>query len=345
MLKTNIFRLILLPKIFMQLINLSIDKSKLNPYLSNTLLLKIEETLKKWEKTILYLNKRWEFSCLVCKDCQSLEKCKYCDTLLNVHRKPAKLLCHICSYEKEIPIKCSNCFGSNLEKVWVWTEQIEIALKKYFPKAKIFRFDTDSMKTKSSKTEAINEVEKADIIIWTKMITTWFNFSKVGLIWVILAEQELQIPKYDVEENLYQNIKQLLWRWGRVWQETDFVIQTFVPDNALIQNIAFWNYKEFFNFTLNERKTFHYPPFCELLYLEYKDLNKEKALEFIMQIKNKLDLENSSKSVEIIFNTNCIKKFNEFHYKIILKWQNLRDFLSCIKPEIMRNRWLVLIPS
>jgi primosomal protein N' len=42
----------------MFLVNLSQDKSKINPYLSNTLLEKIEESLSNNKKTILYLNKR-----------------------------------------------------------------------------------------------------------------------------------------------------------------------------------------------------------------------------------------------------------------------------------------------
>jgi primosomal protein N' len=42
----------------MKLVNLSIDKSKINPYLSNTLLTNIEEITNNGEKVILYLNKR-----------------------------------------------------------------------------------------------------------------------------------------------------------------------------------------------------------------------------------------------------------------------------------------------
>jgi len=38
------------------------------------------------------------------------------------------------------------------------------------------------MKTKKSKTEALKLLNNADIIIGTKMITTGFNFKKVGLI-------------------------------------------------------------------------------------------------------------------------------------------------------------------
>jgi primosomal protein N' len=42
----------------MFLVNLSQDKSKINPYLSNTLLEKIEDSLNSNKKIILYINKR-----------------------------------------------------------------------------------------------------------------------------------------------------------------------------------------------------------------------------------------------------------------------------------------------
>jgi primosomal protein N' len=42
----------------MLLVNLAQDKSSLNAYISNTLLSKIEENLKKDKKIILYINKR-----------------------------------------------------------------------------------------------------------------------------------------------------------------------------------------------------------------------------------------------------------------------------------------------
>jgi primosomal protein N' (replication factor Y) len=185
------------------------------------------------------------------------------------------------------------------------------------------------------------------------MITTGFDFSNVGLIWVILLEQELQIPKYNTTEKFYSNLKQFLWRWWRKWEETEIIIQTFIPENELVKTIVFSNYKEFFNTTLKERKAFNYPPFCELATIEYRDKDKQKALDFIIKIKEKLELSPPTPSlanlakegneVEIILNTTPFKKCNQYHYKIILKWQNLREFLNCIKSEVLKNSNLVVI--
>jgi len=327
----------------MKLINLTIDKSKLTPYLSNTLLVKIEEVLNKWEKVILYLNKRWQYNSLICKDCQNLVKCDNCDISMYVHKYPTKLICHICSNTKEIPLSCDKCHWNNLDKVWVWTQQIEENLNKIYSDKKIFRFDTDTMKTKKSKEDALNILDNSDIIIGTKMITTWFNFKKVWLIWVILIEQELQIAEYNTEETVYTNIKQLIWRWARVWQKTDFLIQSFIPENEIIKSIVEDNYKKFFIKTLEERKIFSYPPFWEIAILEFRDKSQIKSIEFMEKLKNKLDIVLVNNDIEVIFNKNTMKKFNQYFTKIVLKWNELRKTLEIIKPEIIRNRWLSII--
>ncbi len=325
------------------IINISQDNSKINHYLSNTLLNNIQKTLENKSKVILYLNRRWQFSSLICKDCSMIYKCKFCDISLSVHKFPQKLLCHTCNYEKEVPIKCEKCNWKNLEKIWVWTQQIEESLVKIFPDKNIYRFDIDSLKNKTWKNEALENLNKADIIIWTKMITTGFDFKNIWLIGVVLLEQGLSIPKYDAEENLYFNIKQLIGRWERRGEKTDIFIQTFIPQNETVKSIWENNYKEFFKRTLKERKQFNYPPFCEIATLEYRDRNKNKAEEFIKRLKNKLDIENPKKQFEIILFPEPQKKYNSYHYKILIKWKKIRKFLQTIKPEIMRNSNLVVI--
>ena len=332
----------------MLVVNLQVDKSRLNPYISNTLLKKINTSLEKEEKIILYLNKRWEFSSLICKDCSKIYKCDDCDSSLNVHKFPPKLVCHLCAKTKEIPLNCDNCNWTNLEKIWVWSQQIESYFKKYFQNKKIYRLDTDNIKNISLKKQALENLKKADIIIWTKMITTWFNLKNLGLIAVILLEQELSIPAYDIEEKIYSNIKQLIWRGNREWENTEILIQTFIPENEIIKSITIDNYKDFFKKVLDERKKFKYPPYYEMATIEYRNKDNQKAKDFIEKIKNKLDMENSKQENKNKINLikKPIKKYNSYHYKIIVKTKvenwSIKTFLEKIKSEIIRNKLLIV---
>lgn len=317
-------------------IDLSLDKSRENRYLSETLLTKIEEWLKRWEKSILYLNKRGQFSSYICSDCSYIFSCPNCDLSLNIHSSPDRLMCHHCFYEEKLTNQCKECHGVALERVWVGTAQIESSIKKLFPTASVYRFDTDNLKTITAKKEALQTLESTDIIIGTKMITTGFNIKKLGLIWVILVEQELNIPRYNNEENVYSNIRQLLWRGGRVWQKTEILLQTYAVKNPLIQNITQKNYRDFFIENLKERQIFWYPPYAELVYISYKHKEKKKSLEYIKKISQEF-LRVAQTEIQVIMVDTPIKRNNQYFSKIILKGNNIRNFLEPWRKEILRN--------
>ena len=175
------------------------------------------------------------------------------------------------------------------------------------------------------------------------MITTGFNFEWIWLIWIILLEQELLVPKYNTEENIYSNIVQLIWRWNRNWEKTDIIIQTFIPENNIINKITCNNYKNYFLDTLKERKQFNYPPYSKILTLEYRHKDKNKSKIFMEKLKKKLDIKNNWINNEIIFINNVVKKNNNYFTKIIIKWVNIRKFLQTIKKEIFSNSKLSIL--
>lgn len=324
------------------LVDLWVDKSKQNPYLSQTLLSKIEQNLLDGKKIILYLNKRWAYDLLLCQDCHHIKKCPKCDISLSVHKNPPKLVCHHCMHSEEVFLECEKCHGAHLKNIWVGTQQIEETLQTLFPKIDIFRMDSDSVKNISWKKQALENITRAQIVIGTKMITTGFDLRNIGLIGVILLEQELQIPKYDTEERIYATVKQLIGRWWRMWEESDIIIQTMAAKNEIIQNIISLNYKDFLKKTLEERKLFWYPPFQEIATLRYKDTNKLRAIEFVQNLKPRLDSFNTGK-FEIIKIDTPIKRDNQFFTKIIIKGPNIRSFLQNIKWEILQNKDMAVI--
>jgi hypothetical protein len=56
-----------------------------------------------------------------------------------------------------------------------------------------------------------------------------------------------------------------------------------------------------------------------MITLEYRDKSEEKSYNFMLNLKNKLDLLNSNEKIEIIFNKHAFKKYNQYFIKIILK--------------------------
>lgn len=324
-------------------VNLQQDKSKLSPYLSNTLLDSIDKTLEKWEKVLLYLNKRWSHSSLICENCQHLFECPNCDCSLSVHSSPEHLRCHICNNAYNIPTNCSKCHKNNLKSIWVGTQQIESVLRWHYKASCIYRFDSDAMKNISSKREALWELDKADIIIGTKMITTGFDFENIGLIGILLVEWELSYPSYDAEEKAYCNLRQLIGRWNRKSQETQIILQTFIPKNPLLQRLTGNNFKDFFTETLSERKDFLYPPYREMVTLEYRHKDSKKTLDFTEKLEKKLKMFDEKNVYQVLRGWSTFKKNNSHHATLIVKWENIRDLLKNIENIILRESGLSVI--
>lgn len=299
------------------------------PLISQNLVDSIEKTIWDWKKTLLFLNKRWEASSLICKDCSSQIKCDFCDIWMTVHKYPKKMLiCHLCSFEKNIPVSCPKCMSTNLAQVWVGIQKIEENITKLFHKFKILRLDSDKIKK-----EWINkdEIKTADLIIATEIINT-INITNLGLVGILLLESEFLVSEYNIEEQIYDNIYYNIKRWS------DILIQTYIPESNFLKLISEWNYKDFLNYTLAERKQFWYPPFKELAYIWVKSKSKERVKDIIVKLKNKLELENNWKNTIFYDKEIFSKKASLFYQKIILKWDNLQDFLNTIKFEIFRNK-------
>ena len=324
-------------------VNLAQNKSKISNYISDTLLEHIDITLAKGEKVMLYLNKRGSHSSLICEDCQHLYSCPNCDVSLSVHSNPDHLRCHICNNAFNIPKQCSKCSKSNLKPVWVWTQQIESIMKELYRENTVYRFDSDSMKNISSKREALWNLDSADIIIGTKMLTTGFNFEKVWLICVLLVESELSYPSYDAQEKAYTNLRQLIGRGNRKSQETTIILQTFIPKNPLVLQLTHNNFKDFFQETLKERREFDYPPYKQMITLEYRHKDSKKSLAYTQKLLEDLQEIDEKNEYQFLRGSSTFKKNNTHHATLIVKWKNVRNLLKHIEKTIISQSALSII--
>jgi len=71
--------------------------------------------------------------------------------------------------------------------------------------------------------------------------------------------------------------------------------------------------------SLQERKLFNYPPFTQMVTLEYRHTNRDKSKDFISKLYNKLVLQDDNKKYDIVLLPNSMKRYNQFFFKIIIK--------------------------
>jgi primosomal protein N' (replication factor Y) len=226
----------------------------------------MRQRLQAGEQTILFLNRRGYAGFISCRACGHVMKCPHCDVSLSEHRN-GMLVCHYCGYEEVKKNRCPVCGSKYLMGFKAGTEQIEEAIHKEFPDARVLRMDGDTTKTKESYEKILSAFadEKADILVGTQMIVKGHDFPKVTLVGVLAADLSLNQNDYRAGERTFQLLTQAAGRAGRGAIPGEVVIQTYQPEHYSIVHAARQDYEGFYEEEMAYRDFMQYPPAAHLL--------------------------------------------------------------------------------
>jgi primosomal protein N' (replication factor Y) len=106
---------------------------------------------------LVFLNRRGYAPTMFCPGCGWIAPCRACDARLTVHLRRARLLCHHCGADEDMPFACPRC-GNELAPVGEGTERVETTLKQIFPAAALVRIDRDVIRRRGDMEEALASV-------------------------------------------------------------------------------------------------------------------------------------------------------------------------------------------
>ncbi len=243
-----------------------LDKGN-NTIISEELYESIKTSLSKKEQIILFLNKRGYSSFVSCKKCGYVARCDRCDVSLNYHIKGNMLKCHYCGRTKKMFTTCPKCGSDKIELFSAGTQQVERLVKHLFPKAAVERMDFDSMVNKESYENIYNDFKAGsiDILIGTQMLAKGFDFPNVTTVGVLSADAILNLPFYNSSEKTFQLITQVSGRAGRGNKIGKVYIQTYEPENFIVNAAKNNDYELFVHEELKLRKEFAFPPFINII--------------------------------------------------------------------------------
>ena len=226
----------------------------------------MEERLAAGEQTMLFLNRRGYAGFVSCRACGHVMKCPHCDVSLSEHRGNM-LLCHYCGYEEVKRPVCPVCGSKYLMGFKAGTQQIEVALHREFPTARVLRMDADTTRTKESYEKILSAFAdgKADILVGTQMIVKGHDFPNVTLVGILAADLSLNQNDYRAGERTFQLLTQAAGRAGRGGKPGEVVIQTYQPEHYSIVHAARQDYKSFYEEEIAYRELMQYPPAAHML--------------------------------------------------------------------------------
>lgn len=234
---------------------------------SPQLLAAVREALKNGQQAILFQNRRGFAPMVECKVCGWVPKCKNCDVSLTLHKSINLLTCHYCGYTYPVPTECPNCGSTEIMGRGFGTEKIEDQIAEIFPEAKIARMDLDTTRTRNAYERLIADFSegRTNLLIGTQMVSKGLDFDKVSVVGILNADSMLNYPDFRAYEHAFMMMAQVSGRAGRKGKRGLVILQTKNPTLPVIGQVVHNDYAGLYQGILEERRTFHYPPFFHLI--------------------------------------------------------------------------------
>ena len=316
----------------------------MNGPFSPQLLVAMRKALDAGEQVILFQNRRGFAPMVECKVCGWVPHCEHCDVALTLHKNQNVLTCHYCGRSYPVPARCPNCESTELQGRGYGTEKIEDQITALFPEARVARMDLDTTHTRSAYERLIRDFStgKTNVLIGTQMVSKGLDFDHVRVVGILNADTMLNTPDFRAFEHAFTMMSQVSGRAGRKGGRGLVLLQTKNADLPVIQQVVRNDYQSFYENLMEERRTFHYPPFHRLIYIFLKHRNEDTV--------NTAGYELSSRMREVFGSrvlgpdkpaVSRVKQL--FIRKIVLKLENgidhkkVREYLRMMQSQLLKD--------
>lgn len=251
-----------LPQI--KLVDLTLEKPANGRWLSKPLIDGLEARLIAGEQSLLFLNRRGFAPLTLCRNCGHRFQCPNCSAWLVEHRLSARLACHHCGFETQVPDECPECGETDcLVACGPGVERIADEVAELFPEARIAVATSDTLGSPERAADFIAQAaaKAIDIIVGTQLVTKGFHFPELTLVGVVDADLGLEGGDLRAAERTYQQIAQVAGRAGRGAKPGEVLIQTRHPSASVIAALADSDRDAFYEAETDARREAGAPPF------------------------------------------------------------------------------------
>ncbi len=272
-----------------EVIDMRQEKLAKNTWISSKLLRAINSALQKQKQVMLFLNRRGYAPITLCRACGHKFHCHSCSAYLVSHADSDTLACHHCGFVLKQSNKCISCDQEeSLIKCGPGVERIAEEIKNLIPLARVLIITKDTVIDEESAQEIIASIlaKKVDIVIGTQMISKGHDFPDIEVVGIIDADLGLMSADLRSAEKTYQLLTQMSGRAGRR-EQGRALIQTYYPDNQLLNSLLKNDRDQFTNHELQNRKILNMPPFGKLSAIILSGMQEEKLRIFANEMLKK----------------------------------------------------------
>ena len=247
----------------------------------------LEENLRRGEQSILLLNRRGSNRYLLCGECGHVPECPRCSVALTYHSANGRLMCHYCGHSERSSDTCPVC-GGIMKHVGTGTQKVEEELHDLFPGTEVLRMDADTAAGRHEQLLDKFEREQIPILLGTQMVAKGLDFPQVTLVGVLAADLSLYVDNYRAAERTFSLLTQVVGRAGRGGSAGRAVIQTYTPENDVIQCAARQDYQGFYEREIRMRRLRRFPPFADLFTFTVSGTEEGAVLRAAVAVREEL---------------------------------------------------------
>jgi primosomal protein N' (replication factor Y) len=257
------------------------DAKPIGSAFTSELIVGIKDKIGKKEQVILLQNRRGFSTFIRCLDCGYVPMCKRCDITMTYHKLGHHIRCHYCGSKSKAPTECSVCHSTRLDYAGTGTQRVEEELEASIPGLKMVRMDLDTTSERGSHQRILSAFQRGgyDVLLGTQMVAKGLDLPKVTLVGVISADTELFLPDFRASERTFALLSQAAGRAGRREKPGVVLIQTYHPNNPVLEPVMHHDYQEFFRNEIASRKDLGYPPFSRLVLIRFSGKQEPQVVK------------------------------------------------------------------
>ena len=236
-------------------------------WLSPPLVAAMAEVFGRGEQSLLFLNRRGYAPLVLCKACGQKLTSPDTDSWLVEHRYSGRLVCHLTGFSMPKPERCPHCGAKDsLIPIGPGVERLEEEARSLFPEARIAVFSSDTTPDAESARAMISAMEQGeiDIMVATQAAAKGHNFPNLTLVGVVDADLGLRGGDLRAAERTFQLLAQAAGRAGRADLPGRALIQTWMPEHAVMQALKDQDRDAFIAAETDQRRLAGLPPFGRL---------------------------------------------------------------------------------
>ncbi len=236
-------------------------------FLSAPLVEAVAATLDAGEQALLFLNRRGYAPLTLCRACGHRFACPSCTAWLVEHRFTGRLQCHHCGHAERLPALCPECLAAGtLVACGPGVERLREEAAARFPAARIALMVSDLLVGPRAAAELADAMvaRRYDVLIGTQIVAKGHHFPMLTLVGVVDADLGMSGGDLRAAERTYQLLHQVAGRAGRETRPGRVLIQTYMPEQPVMQALAAGDRDGFLAAEASARRAMGLPPFGRL---------------------------------------------------------------------------------